>query len=169
MDKNLLNSIVSHIFSNFAIVEADFINLEKTKSLASKDFLLNNKLSFYLDDNTLIENKVFGCQVSSEGSEIKILLGDCSISEDKEYCMVVKMKDSPAYGLYMTADSNSILACSINNNDWMDCSTYLQATFLAGMEQIKELCLNWNKCYSYDQEYNILLSFIKYSNSVLEE
>jgi hypothetical protein len=168
VDNKLLNSIVSHVFSNFAVVEAKFIDLQKTKSLINNDFLINNKLSFYLDDNTLIENKVWGCQFSSENSEIKILLGDCSISEDKEYCMIVKMKDSPAYGLYISTDSDSILACSINEQDWMDCSTYLQATFLAGMEQIKELCLNWNKCHSYDKEYNILLSFIKYSNSILE-
>ena len=168
MDNKLLNAIVSHVFSNFAIMESDFVDLQKTKSLTNKEFLLNNKLSFYLEDNSLIENKIWGCQVSSEDNEIKVLLGDCAISEDKEYCMVVKMKDCPAYGLYLTTDNNAIIACSLNNDDWMDCSTFLQATFLAGMEQIKELCLSWNKCYSYDTEYNIMLSFIKYVNNILE-
>jgi hypothetical protein len=170
MDFKLLNNIVSHIFANFAIVESDFVNLQKTKSLASKDYLVDKRLSFSSDDGSqLIENKVWGCQFSVETHELKVLLGDCSITkEDKEYCMIVKKKDCPVYGLYITSDYNSILSISLNGVDWMECSTYLQATFLAGMEQVKEVCLNWNRITSFDEEYNMMVNFIKYANCILE-
>lgn len=176
MNKILLEEIVKHVFANLAIIPSDFINSDKTTSLMSKQFLLNKKIKFDLDDDNVIENDIWGCQISANDNELKLLLADCS--QDKnihEYCLIVQLANAPAYALYFvdiypkSKSDESMIACSVKKVGWMECSTYLQATFLAGMEQLKDLALKWNKCQDYSELYNTLLSFIKYHDSYCEE
>jgi hypothetical protein len=169
-----MEQIIRHVMANLAIVPAPFVNLEKTKSLTSKDFLLKEKLVFENDDGTTT-NKVWGCQISAEQQEIKMLVGDCSQDEMAlEYCVLVQLKDAPAYGLYLSYSnqddfsSEPMIAVSVNNKDWMECNTYLQATFLAGMEQVRDLGLGWSKCSDYADNYELMLSFIKFHSEFYE-
>jgi hypothetical protein len=175
MNTNLLEEIVKHIFSNLSVIHSHFVNSEKSKSLMSSEFLLDKKLSFDLENNETADRKVWGCQISSEQKELKILLADCWQERGvPELYLIVQLKDAPAYGLFYVhssekeKDDRSFIACSVNDNDWMECSTYLQATFLAGMEQLKDLGLNWTKCKDYTKQYNLLLSLIKYHDSLFE-
>ena len=177
MNYELMENIIRHVMAKLVIIPSSFIDIDidKSKSLLSKDFLLKEKLTFE-GDNGAISNNIWGCQISSQQQEIKILVGDCSIDE-KEYCLLVQLKDAPAYGLYIVNnytkhtpfDSEPMIAVSINNKDWMECSTYLQATFLAGMEQIKDLGLSWNKCSNYSEHYKLMLDFIKFHNEFYED
>lgn len=160
--------------ANLAIVPAPFVNIDKTKSLTSKDFLLKEKLVFETESGT-IANKVWGCQISAEQQEIKLLVGDCSQDKDTlEYCLLVKLKDAPAYGLYLAYSKHDdfnaepMLAVSVNDKDWMECSTYLQATFLAGMEQIRDLGVGWMKCSDYSSNYELMQQFIKFHTKYYE-
>lgn len=168
-----MEQIIKHVMANLAIIPAVFINQEKTKSLTSKEFLLREKLVFE-GDNGATNNNVWGCQISAEQQEIKILVGDCSQNKDiLEFCVLVQLKDAPAYGLYLMlagdwVSQEPMIAVSINNKDWMECSTYLQATFLAGMEQIKDLGLGWSKCTNYIDQYELMLTFIKFHNIFYE-
>lgn len=99
-----------------------------------------------------------------------VLLSDLSIKSDKAYCLIVQLKDAPAYALYLNLDVNlfdeSLIACTVNNKDWMTCNTHLQATFLAGMEHIKEVGFSWKKPEEFTEQYELMLSFIKYYNSL---
>lgn len=169
MNKQLMENIVKHIFANLAIIPSTFVKLDKTKSLMSKDFILNETLSFEVDD-VVIKNKIWGCQVSTDQQALKILLGDCSQDkQNKEYCLIVQLINAPAYGIYLACDTNdseALIACTVNNKDWMECQTYLQATFLAGMEQIRDVGLSWNKCSEYQQQYQLMVSFINFHDSL---
>lgn len=170
MNKILTAEIIKHIFSGLAIIESSFVNMNKTKSLMSKDFLLKETLSFE-EDNMIISNNIWGCQLLIDKKEIKMLLGNCS--QDKnypEYCLLVQLKDSPSYALYFIEEDplQSLIACSVDGNKWMQCSTYLQATFLAGMENVKDIALSWDRCTNYNSQYQSLQSFIKYYNLVYE-
>jgi hypothetical protein len=175
MNLNLRAEIVKHIFANFGVIPSKFVN-EKTRSLASKDYLLIEKLSFE-DDDGVIENSIWGCQLSADIQEIKILLADCT-QEDKspEYCLLIQLKDAPAYGVYLTFNesfgeqtgSACTIAYSLDSKSWMECSTFLQSTFLSGMEQIRETGLAWNKVTNYQSQYQSLVSFIKYHSSIYE-
>jgi hypothetical protein len=173
MNTALRESIVRHILSNFAIIPSSFVHLDKTKSLMDKDFLLDEKISFVAEDGSMIKNKIWGCQISAESQEVKILLGDCS--QDKyipEYCLLVSLKDLPSYGVYLISapslDGEALIACTLDGKEWLECQTYLQATFLAGMEQIREIGSNWTRCANYKEQYQALLSFVKFRHRVYE-
>src|SRR5579885_1060183 len=102
MNRMLMEQIVKHIFSNLGVTYSPFVNLEKTKSLTSKDFLLPEKLVFQDSDGKDIQNRVWGCQILLDQSELKMVLGDCSQGPDlPEYCLIVQLKNAPAYGLYL--------------------------------------------------------------------
>ena len=172
MNKDLTNQIVKHIFANLGVLNADFVGMSSSKSLVSKEFQLSEKLAFESDSGP-VYNNVWGCQISSEQQEIKILLGDCSIEEDlAEYCLIVQLKDAPAYGLYLTLGDSlteSMIAVTINGTDWMQCYTFLQATFLAGMEQVRDMGFGWIKCHDYHDHFEMMKSFIKYHELVIND
>jgi hypothetical protein len=177
MNTDLLEQIVKNIFANLLVIPSKFVKQDVSKSLKSKDFMLNEVLTFEVD-NEVITGKIWGCQISAEDSEFKILLGDCTqINNIPEYCLIVQLKNAPAYGVYMRYTdlinykvfSEPLIACTLNETDWLACNTYLQATFLAGMEQIKELGLSWNKCSNYNSHIEMMKSFIKYHDSYYDE
>lgn len=172
MNYQLMEDIIRHIFANLAIIPSTFVKIDSTKSLMSKEFILNDVLSFE-NESGIIKNKIWGCQISTEQKELKILLGDCSQDKEiKEYCLIVQLKDAPAYGIYLVCtkeNSEPLIAFSLNNKEWMECQTYLQATFLAGMEQIRDVGLSWNKCTNYKEQYKLMMSFIDFHNSIYEE
>jgi hypothetical protein len=177
MNPILREEIVRHVFSNLGVIPSKFINQDKSKSLMSKEYLLNEHLLFEDESGDVIENKVWGCQMSAESQEIKVILGDCTQdSRVPEFCLLVQLKDAPAYGLYLLydglvdepLDSECMLAYSLDSKGWLECNTYLQATFLAGMEQIKDVGFGWSKCTNYQSQYQALLSFIRFHSSINE-
>lgn len=173
MNKTLRDTIVKHVFASFALIPSDFVNLNTTKSLRSKEYLLADKIPFVLEDGSEEENCVWGCKLSVDSQEIKILLADCSLDKEiLEYALLVHLKDNPFYGIYLVCsdqvDSESIIGCSMDGVAWMECTTYLQATFLAGMEQIKDIGFAWDKCSGHKDELNSLREFIQFHHSVYE-
>jgi hypothetical protein len=174
MNYALMHEIIKHIFANLAIIPSKFIDLNNTISLRDKKFLLHEKLTFEAEDGQEIKNKVWGCQLSAEQQELKILLGDCTHdSSVSEYCLVVQLKNSPAYGLYLRFNDlgesdEPLIACTLDGKSWMQCNTYLQATFLAGMENLKDLGLSWNKCHDYKDQFELMLSFIEFYDQFYE-
>lgn len=173
MNNRLLEEIVRHIMANFAVIPNDFIDLNKTQSLKNNDFILNTKIKFDGEEELNIKTgQVWGCQLSTDEQELKILLGNCSQDAIiSEYAMLIQLKGAPCYGLYLVIsdDSEALIATSLNGKEWLQCNTFLQASFLTGMEQVKETGLSWGKCSSYREEYEKLVSFIKYHNLVYGE
>jgi hypothetical protein len=173
MNKQLTNAIAHHIFANLLVVPSDFINMDKSKSLLSKEYLLDKKLVFE-EEGTKFKNNVWGCQIATTEQGFKLILADCTGSDSKnEYCLIVSSDNFPTYGVYLASedleDNNSLISVSVDEGkNWMACKTYLQATFLAGMEQIKELPLNWNKCLDYDKEFKMVTSFLNHREQLSE-
>jgi hypothetical protein len=174
MNRDLLEQIVKHLFSNLMVLPSVHINMNKSKSLMDKEFLLPDHIPFEVEGGEPVKNRVWGCQISAEQQEVKMLLGDCT--EDKsfpEYALIVHLKDSPAYGVYIVnnlkdsrIDLDAMIAVTMDGKAWLECSTFLQATFLAGMEQIRELGLAWSKCTNYQKEHDMLLAFINFHHDV---
>lgn len=173
MNKQLTELIIRHIYENFLLIPSNEINPLTNKSLTDNEFLLNKTLKFEDESGN---KKIWGCQISTDVQELKILCGDCSQEDDVlEYCLVVQLKDAPAYGVYSAfckdrwINQEALIACTLNGKDWMECNTYLQATFLAGMEQVKDVGLKWNKCQDFQSQYDLMASFINYHDILFGE
>lgn len=178
MNLELLQHIVKHVFASFAIIPSDFINLDRTKSLMNPEYLLPEKLHFEAEEGP-ISNKVWGCQLTFMKQDVKILLGDCTIPQpedhqfrlgpNRSFAMLVSIKDMPIYGLFYDGDEQEpMIACTVDKKVWMECTTFLQATFLAGMEQLREVGMSWAKCSNYQDQFQHLSAFIKYHSATYE-
>jgi hypothetical protein len=168
MNTLLTEQIVKHILSSLKVIFADFIDA-KSQTLISRKFLLNDKLQLQVEDDELIQNNVWGCKFHIEGKELKIIVGDASIDNSvREFCAIIHLDDSPTYGMYiiMDEDSKPLIACSMNGKDWMTCSTYLEATFLAGMEQMKSHLLLPQNCENYKSEFESMISLLDFHSTV---
>jgi len=167
MNQILTEQIARHILANLGVLPASFVDYQKSQSLTTKDFLLNQKILFKNENGDIVKNPVYGCQVTIEQRNFTILVGDCSQEQNvPEFCVVVQFAGNPGYGLYMVCDpeldSESLIAVTVDEKNWMPCSTFLQATFLAAMEQLKDLGLSWGKCIDYQKQYDMLLSMVKF-------
>ena len=173
MNDILTAEIAFHILANLGVLSSNFVNVETTKSLIDKNYLLPEKIIYQQDDQTINKN-VFGCQVSiTNNKDFKLLLADCTMDKNNpEYGLLVQLKGSPTFGVHLIQDHNyelndllslqAIIAVNSDKKHWIPCSTYLQATFLAGMEQLRDLGSGWKKCDNYKDQYQLLLSFIKF-------
>ncbi len=177
MNKNLTKEIVHHIFSGLGVAPNSLANNIKFESIKSKKYLLSEKLSFLDEDQNNIKNHIWGAQLFVDKQNLKILLGDCATdSEVLEYAAVVHLQDSPTYGMYLNynltssnQDYNPLIAVSMDGVNYMACNNYLQATFLAAMENVKNFQFNWGVVEAYQAEHKSLLSFIKYYDKFYEE
>lgn len=175
MNQKLTEEIALHVLSNLGILPSDFVNQDQTKSVFSKQFVLPEKISFESEEKQVFHKNVYGCQVSVTGAkEFKLLLADCTQEKDvPEYCLVVQLKDAPMFGIYLIfnklvndpPESEAMIAVNTDKKHWIPCTTYLQATFLAGMEQLRDIGFGWNKCVNYQELYTQLLSFIKFHDN----
>lgn len=177
MNQHLTEQIAYHVLASLGVLPAPFINQDTIKSILDKQYLLSEKLSFEINGETVRKN-IYGCQVGvSDGKELKLLVADCTQDKEfPEFCLVVQLKGAPAYGVYLVftklaqepTDPEVLIAVTTDRQHWMPCSTYLQATFLAGMEQIKDIPVGWTKLHHYQEQYHELLTFIKFHHSYYE-
>lgn len=172
--KILTEQIIYHVLSNLGVLSSFSDSMQK---IINKQFLLSDKLSFETEDGIKINGLIFGCQIAtSDGKQLKILVGDCTQNKlFPEYCLLIHLQDSPAYGAYLIFDdtlkkpdlcSEALIAFTINNKTWTPCNTYLEATFLAGMERLRDLNLGWKICHSYEDQYKMLISFLEFHTSI---
>ena len=177
MNPKLRAEIVRHVFSNFGVIPSKYVNSEKTRSLMTKEWAVPETLSFEDEDGIISENKIWGCQLSADVQEIKVLLADCTQDrESPEFCLLVQLKNAPAYGIYLdfnssfieSSDSACLLSYSMDGKTWVDCNTFIQATFLAGMEQIRETGFAWQKIANYKAQHQLLVNFIKHHSDIYE-
>jgi hypothetical protein len=172
MNFALMEEIIRHVFANLAVVPNPAIDENKTASIRAKEFILPETLTFVDEHGKEIKNSIWGCYVkAAQGDEgITMLLGDCTqYSDIPEFCLVVQLKNAPAYGLYLVYNdlkpevlSDPLISVSVNSKDWMPCDTYLQGTFLAAMESIRDLNLGRHKPADYKTQYELMLSLIKF-------
>jgi len=173
MNIKLTEQIVHHILSNLGVLPSEFVDVEATRSIVDKAFTLPEKIVF---EGQKEKRNIYGCQVSvADSKELRLLLADCTQDKEfPEFALLVQLKDSPAFGLYMIhgrgkVDPEVLIAVSTDKEAWMPCNTYLQATFLAGMEQIRDLGFGWTKTTNYAEQHLQLLSFIKFHHGYYGE
>lgn len=178
MNEKLTEQIVYHVLSNLGILPCNFINVDQTKCLIDNQFLLSEKITFQTDEGILLQKNIYGNQASvTDKKEFKMLLADCTQEKDiPEYALIVQLQDAPVFGVYLIfnqlvsdpPEAEAMIAVNTDKKHWIPCTVYLQATFLAGMEQIRDISSTWNKCKDYKDLHSYLLSFIKFHDNFFE-
>lgn len=148
MQNKLTNEILFHIYSNIGLVVPTKISLQ------SNEYLLPQSLE--LEGGGKLN--LWGSEVSINSSKLELLLAELTEDDrEKEYVLVVKLEDCPAYGCYLLLESTVVdknvprhgkIFFSLEKTHWLPTSIYLQASFLAGMEQLKEVPSFWDKLNS---------------------
>lgn len=178
MNEKLTEQIAYHVLANLGVLPSTFINVDQTQKLLDKQFFLQEKISFETEEGDLLQKNIYGCQVSvTNQKEFKMLLADCTQEKNvPEYALIIQLKDSPMFGVYLIfnrlvedpPEAESMIAVNTDKKHWIPCTIYLQATFLAGMEQLRDLSFGWGKCKDYKELYEHLLSFIKFHDNYFE-
>jgi hypothetical protein len=170
MNPKLTEEIAHHILANLGVLPSSFMDYNQSKSVMDKQFLLPEKLAFETEEGQVLQRNLYGCQISvTDAKEFKLLLADCTQEKEApEYALVVQLKDAPVFGVYLVSTrsteipSEPLIGVNADKKYWIPCTTYLEATFLAGMEQLKDLGFGWSKCKSYQDLHHSLLEFIKF-------
>jgi len=172
MNNKLTEEITYHILSNLGVLPSEFVNQDASRSIIDKQFLLTEKISFQMEGQT-INKSIYGCQLNFTNKFFKLILADCSQDSDiPEFAIIIHPPDAPTYGLYLAftklvadpPDPEAMIAIK-NDQHWIPCTTFLQATFLAGMEQLRDQIVGWKLCVNYQGEYQDLLSFVKFHSN----
>lgn len=163
MRYGLTDCIVEHIFDNLGI------SLQRTASLRDPVFQLKETIEY--DD--VYQAPLYGAEFTIEKSHFRMLLADFSDSETySEYAMVIKLTGSPTYGCYLFIDGaigtpeDGLICFAAKPNTWLKASISIQATFLAGMENLREVNTSWTKPKKYQDLLEELKSFYEYQNNI---
>ena len=162
----LTNAILEYIFLNLGMMD------ERNNSILSSKLLTDKTITFD-DAGKEQQYHVYACQTSIGQS--KITMAGTKLNYDdntKDMVVVVKMEDCPIYGCYISQNNKTvedgIIAFSIKNNVWLSASVFIQASFLAGMEQLKDVIIPFDVCNKPQEIYDILVSFLKYRDTLNE-
>jgi hypothetical protein len=165
MNQTLLREIVFHIYAHFGILPSDFINVKTSTSLLDPRFLLKEKLTFEIE-GSLHKGKIWGGHMALLKQEVQVLVADCGAGTlVYDFAMIVQAKEAPTYGLYLSDDEEdqALIGVSVDQGkNWMPANTGLQATFLAAMEQLRDLQMPWKKIEEYQSVHQALISFVKF-------
>lgn len=171
MNQNLVNAICKHLADNLGVTE------NRKISIMANSFRSKNKIQFKDNQDRNDIAKVWSCQTIVNGSKFRLMCSnlECSHSDyaEQDYIFVVKLDGCPTYGFSTTIwerdDFEGFMACQINEDgNWMQATTYLQATFLAGMEQLKDLTSTYDKCSNEEDLFKSLKEFIVYRDLFIE-
>lgn len=159
---SLTFEIVKHIFARLGIDN----NLNKYyASITDSEFLIDKKLVL-VDGDTDISNNIWSAKAEIGDISIKLMIASCSLDNSQEHAMVIHMDNSPIYGCYFGSGTNEA-NIFVNISEWVDTTIFMQASLLAGMEQIKELNIAWSRNDDYDELYSKLVSFIESRDSLV--
>lgn len=168
MSNKLTEEIIKRVYKCIGVIlPGDTATIE---SIMQNTFIIPNKIIF---DDGANGGSIWAIQSNiNEQNSIKLMLADCSQSEVPEYALLIAIDGAPSYATYLGyreyADINSpynydaLIACSVQDGSWVECSVYLQATFLCGMEKLRELSAGFEPLRDPDKMLYDLLKFIKY-------
>lgn len=157
----LTNEILLHVFNGLGITKSVDV------SLISDSFLLPKQIKFKVLDEDLIVVKLWGAQITIDKSRLRLLCGDFSM-DTKELALVIKLDNCPSYGCYLSFQDikDSFIVFSLKDNEWLMANTYVQATFLAGMEQLRDIGTVWNTLSKYDDLVENIKSLVEYHDTI---
>jgi len=154
MNKSLEEEIVNHILKNFG-----FNNKLIHNYLIDNNHLLMSDMDLFEDNE--YKSPLWGLSATISDIKFNIFHGMICDVDGNISIIIVNIDNLPTYGIY--DGEEKLIYCKTLESDWMKCSTYLQGTFLAGMEQVKELGIVYDTANIHDfdmQSFKNLLRII---------
>lgn len=166
---SLTDAIAEHILYYLGATNPFFAG----NSITNEKFLTKHQIEFVDDQGITEQANIWSCETTINHSKFRMMCARFTCNhtkdEDEDIAVVIKLPDCPTYGLMSTHSQgksfDSFIACEIKEKTWVGTTTYIQATFLAGMEQLKELSVAYTKCESTEDLFTSLKEFINYRNS----
>jgi len=124
----LTGEIVKHIFDNLGIYAT------RKVSIHNEEFRLDETISISDDLGNTQSIPLWGCFTNINGNKLSLLAIEFSI--DKEAALLVQLEKLPLYGAYLGSPS---MIGVMTNEHWIEATLFIQASFLAGMEQMREI------------------------------
>ncbi len=169
MNKELTKQIIKHVYTCLGISPLD---KQQKKSILQKSYLLKKTLSFEGE-----QKNIWGIQFKVEEDKyLQVIVADCSQNNTPEYAMMVALKETPSYATYLCYEElapsdlevdRPLIACQIKDGLWTECNTYMQGSFLCGMERIRDLVTPFSKLEE-ESAIDHLISFIEFYQDRME-
>jgi len=148
---HLSNEIIRYVFDNFGIYNS------KVHSIQSDVFLTNERLSFKDDNDKLVECPIWACEAPIYNSKFQII--SCRFDSDKEAALLVRLEGCPIYGCYLA--EQGFIACQAKDK-WLPANMFITASFLAGVEQLREIGAPFEKIEDVNELVKLLKGFISF-------
>ena len=160
MKKEIEQTIVKYLLQKLGITQKNNV------SLLSNMFLLKNNISTIEDYNCML----YGVSTIVSNTKANIFCFKPESNNDVDwYLTLIKFEDLPTYALYSDNDIESYnIYVKTNTSGWMKTTTFLQATFLAGMEQINDANTYYNTANINDCDLSELTDLLKFIDVVEE-
>jgi len=133
INNNLTKEIIKQVYLSIGVNHDNGF-------IMNDEFLLNQTIDF-----DIFSGKIWSCETKINDAKIKLLLAECS-AEKQEYAFISQIDGCPLYGCYLSysIEPNDSLISFANTDNWMICNYFLQASFLAGMDQLSQLSRSWS-------------------------
>jgi hypothetical protein len=161
----LTDVIVEYIFTNLGMMD------QRKNSLISSKLLIDQKITF--EDEQQYD--IYACETIISQAKIMMVGTFITNEEDntKDMVAIIKIENCPTYGCYATLDktivNNGLIAFTLKENTWVKANVFMQATFLAGMEQLRDVANPFDVCQITKDIYQDLVSFLTYQDTQTNE
>ena len=165
MNQNLKLEIVNHIFIRFGI---NFSANDYLKQGFIFDNMLCDLKVKVAESDVIVEKSLWTAQLQVADSLMRCMI--CDLSDDKlnEYALVFRLDNLPLYGIRLSDDIEDFgtFKYQVSPSKWIPASTFLQATVLAGIEQLADLPTNWTSCTDHvGTLHESIIDFLKDGDS----
>lgn len=158
MNEKLTNTIVEHIFNNLGIINQNLIK----NSIINDAFKIDQKINYFNENNEDKIANVYCCETTVNKSKFYLM---ATIFDDDLF-LISKLEDCPAYGCFGSIENkelkDSFIVCNLGDKSWIPTTIFIKATFLAGMEQLREVNRPFLRSESYNDYFKLLKEFIDY-------
>lgn len=156
----LTDHIVEHIFTNLGMINV------KQNSIFLPELIIEPKITFE-ENGKEQHHDVFVCEGAI--NQAKMIIAAAKIENEdhtQELLAVISLENSPTYGCRLSLNEKSIndgvIVFQIKDKTWLEANIFIQASFLAGMEQLRDLSATFTICSQTESIYQHLLTLIKY-------
>lgn len=161
----LINAIVEHIFTNLGFMDG------RTHSLIAEPLKTDDHIAVQ-DEDQETHYPVYACETHI--TQAKIIMAGVVFTDNSnptavpDMAVVVNIEDCPTYGCYLS-QGEGLIAFTIKDNTWMEANTFLSATFLAGMENLRDVVHPYTQCKDTKSIHQALIAFLKYVDAKNED